>query len=274
MEAAFDPVAAAYDGQFTDTPVGRLQREAVRDCLEPFLLEKSAPDVLELNCGTGADARWMRSLGARVLATDLSAGMVAVARSLADAGDEGLAFEAGDLREFVRDSQGEFDLVFSNFGGLNCIDGDDLAAFGNHLRARLRPGGLFVAVVMPRVCLWESLYFLAKGRWAAAARRWGGGPVEAPLGGGSFQRTWYFSPGEFVGKMGPGWRLERLQAIGFFVPPSYLDPFFRGRPRLLSALADLDRSSAELSARAAWADHFLVVLRRGDGEERAGAAPK
>ena len=258
MEAAFDGVAAAYDGQFTDTAVGRMQRDLVREVLGELLGRWEQPDVLELNCGTGADARWMAERGARVLATDLSAGMVEVARG---SGVEGVEFEAVDLREVVRRRDRQFDVVFSNFGGLNCIGPADLRAFGRDLKGVLRPGGVFVAVVMPRVCLWESVYFMAKGKLRAAVRRWNGGPVMAPLGNGILQPTWYFSPREFAGALGTDWGTDITRPIGFFLPPSYLDPFFHRRSGLLSTLAALEHSSQDLSHRAAWSDHFLMSFR-------------
>lgn len=258
--AAFDAVAEAYDGQFTDTAVGRLQRDLVRDFLKVELGKRDKAKVLELNCGTGADALWIAENGASVLATDLSGGMVEVARRAARGKDVDLQFEVGDLREVVRKQEARYDLVFSNFGGLNCIGPEDLETFSKQLRSILSPGGIFVAVVMPRVCLWESLYFLAKGRPKAAVRRWRGGPVPAPLGEGVFQDTWYYSPSDFSTLFGSSWSLTKLQAIGFFLPPSYLDPFFHSRPRFLSTLGQLDRSALDLSARAAWADHFLIAL--------------
>lgn len=259
-EASFDGVANAYDAQFTDTEVGRRQRDQVRAFLSGLLPHWSNPQVLELNCGTGADACWLAEQGAQVVATDLSAEMVRVGAGRP--GSSAVTWQAGDLREMVQQSPATYDLIFSNFGGLNCIDADDFRQFGRDTFASLRPGGVFVGVVMARFCLWEALYFLAKGRPGSAFRRLSSSPLEVPLGDGHFQSTWYYAPKQMETLMGTGWRRVALQPVGFFLPPSYLAPFFDPKTRLLSTLADLESSSRNHRFRAAWADHFLLALQK------------
>jgi hypothetical protein len=51
-------------------------------------------------------------------------------------------------------------------------------------------------------------------------------------------------------------------AVGFAVPPSYLEPLFATRPRALALLVGIDRLVARLPAVAAWADHFLIDCER------------
>lgn len=256
---AFDGVAEDYDRQFTDTETGALQRAVVREWLRGWLSGQDRPRILELNCGTGADAAWLGSQGAEVLATDVSPEMVRVAARRAGVPD-GVVFQTGDMRELVRELEGPFDLVFSNFGGLNCIGPADVQRLGQDVARLVKPGGWLVAVVMPRMCLWESLYFLAKGRLKAAVRRWRGGPVQAPLGNGLFQATWYYGPQAFSELLGDAWDRQVVKPVGFYLPPSYLDPFFVNKPRLLNRLSELE-SGAE-AGWAAWSDHFLVALRR------------
>lgn len=259
-EAAFDTVATDYDRQFTDTETGRLQRNLVRRFLSDWLSGKSAPRVLELNCGTGADALWLAEQGAEVLATDLSPEMVRVA-SERGAGTAKMTFQAGDYRQVVQEVKGQFDLVFSNFGGLNCVGPEDLEQLGRDLKRILKPGGLFVAVIMPRFCAWETLYYLVKLKLGEAFRRLRSGPVSAPLGDGKFQNTWYYSPQGFADLLGPNWEKVAQHPVGFFLPPSYLDPFFHGKAKLLQHLGRLEESSFDLEQRASWADHFLLAMQ-------------
>lgn len=261
----FDAVAADYDAAFSSTAVGRMQRQIVWDFLEN-MVDAKPPDVLELNCGTGEDAVWLARRGCRVLATDVSPEMVAVAREKArqagvDVETRVLGFSAvHDLPE------GDFDLILSNFGGLNCVPPGELAALTEIFLKKLRPGGRFVAVVMGRFCWWETLYFLGTGRWRRAFRRMRRGPVVARLGKGVSVDTWYFAPRSAalcVASKGAA-QSAALQPVGFWLPPSYLNPFFEKRPRLLRGLYFLEKKCR--GRMWAWgADHFLLAVQKPGG---------
>src|ERR1700733_12870674 len=75
---AFDALAEGYDGQFTRTRIGSAMRAAVwARCAARF---RPGFRILEMNCGTGEDARWLAGQGMRVVATDISARMIEVSR--------------------------------------------------------------------------------------------------------------------------------------------------------------------------------------------------
>ncbi len=256
---AFDTIAARYDEGFTQTATGRLQRAVVH----AFLEHKIAPgaEVLELNCGTGEDAVWLARRGCRVLATDLSAEMVQCAADKARAARLGDSIQTQvlDIRALAAGapplSGRRFDLVLSNFGGLNCLSPADMQRLGRILPALLNPGGYFVAVVMGRFCWWETLYFMCKARFKAAFRRFSAGPVEARLDAFSQVSTWYYNPASF-GRFFPDLEIKTVQPVGFWLPPSYLDRWFARRPGLLRALDFLEKKCrGRLWAVAA--DHFL-----------------
>ena len=259
---AFDPVAAGYDEQFTHSAVGRLQRALVHKVLDPKI--RPGGSVLELNCGTGEDALWLAQRGCSVLATDLSAEMLAVTAAKAEqAGLQQLIQTRQlDLRALQADSQ--FDLILSNFGGLNCLTHSELSAFGKTLPQLLQPDGQFVAVVMGRFCAWESLYFFLKGQARQARRRWNGGPVQAQLDVHTRVPTWYFGPAEFSSFF-PELSVRSVQPIGCWLPPSYLNPWFSRRPWLLRSLNFMEKRCRG-SWWAAAADHFVVIMgRASDG---------
>ena len=76
--AAFDRIAEDYDQRFTDTLIGRAQRDAVWRVLAQTW--KKDDRVLELNCGTGEDAIFLAGNGISVLACDASRQMIAKAQ--------------------------------------------------------------------------------------------------------------------------------------------------------------------------------------------------
>src|SRR4051812_33151890 len=76
-ESAFDSYAETYDSHFTQSAIGKLQRERVRIFLSKHL-KKMPLNILEINCGTGEDAFWMADKGHKVTATDGSEEMIKV----------------------------------------------------------------------------------------------------------------------------------------------------------------------------------------------------
>ncbi len=267
LPTPFDAVAHDYDATFTETATGRMQRARVWATI-PSLSRVNSNSALELNCGTGTDALWLARQGYRVLATDISPKMVAVTQAKLQAAGLSEQAEAAvlDLRNLSVASllraglQEPPALIFSNFGGLNCVSPADLQAFGKKMPDLLAPGGRFVAVVMGRFCWQESLYFLWKGRWRTAFRRRWRGAVAARLDECTTVPTWYYTPQEFC-RFFPELEVEMLRPVGFWLPPSYLDAAFGRWPRLLRWLDWAERKCERVAMLAGASDHFLVCFR-------------
>lgn len=258
----FDSIASGYDLTFTHTEIGKRQRAAVHSVLDKILSDPKIKHVLELNCGTGEDAIFFAQKGLQVLATDISPEMVRVAALKAE--QKGVSHllrtQVVAFQELHQvENLPRYDLVFSNFGGLNCLPPEDFPDFVNNMERLLNPGGLFVAVVMPRFCLWETLYFLVKGNFRQAFRRVSREPVSARLDDSTSVKTWYYSPKDMKTYF-KNRELTDIRPIGLFIPPSYLEPFFKNRIRFLDRLANLERSTARFRTLGGMADHFLVVL--------------
>ncbi|MCB0794287.1 MAG: class I SAM-dependent methyltransferase [Flavobacteriales bacterium] len=263
MNQAFDRPASAYDREFTFSRIGTAQRHAVWRYLAT-LLHTPSMQVLELNCGTGTDAVHFAQHGHEVLATDISAEMIQVAtEKVKQYGAEDrvqlkrMSFEELGDRPFG----GRFDLVFSNFGGLNCIDRTDLARLLADVDRCLCPGGRFIAVVMPDRCVAETVYFFLKGQLKEAFRRGRHEPIWAGLSGSGVM-TWYHSPRTFSELAAPLFKRVAVRPIGFFVPPSYLEPRFHDKPKLLSRLARWDDRIPNWGFLARYSDHFLIDLEK------------
>lgn len=266
-DAPFDIVAREYDAAFTDTPTGRLLRDRVWVLLSRQMATTRRTTALELNCGTGEDAVWLAGQGWQVLATDISAEMVAATKTKAKkAGLEAMIrAEVCSIADIARFTPGALEpgLILSNFGGLNCLSPTEIKNLRIDLQELIPPNGIFAAVVMSRFCCWESLYFLLKGKPREAFRRLSRKPVAARLGDSAGVATWYYSPAEFRKLMGSGFGHTQaivVYPVGFWLPPSYLNPFFNKYPRFLRLLNFLEKNCTP-----AWlapmADHFFICFQ-------------
>ncbi len=239
--APFDRIAEGYDAAFTSTQLGRRLRPRVWRHLQ----FEAGEHVLELGCGTGEDASWLVSRGVRVLATDVSEGMLAQAR-LKAGGHPLVEFERQDANALTLD--GVFDGAFANFGVLNCVA--DLAALGAHMGQLLRPGARFVAVVMPPFCLWETLWYALHFDIGHATRRWH--PCVATVAGAELP-VWYPSARRLAHGLRPWFVLHHVEGLGAVLPPPYVS---RTAPEWLAKLDE----RAPLGH--LWADHYIAVLER------------
>jgi len=262
MTEAFDHIATTYDDIFTTSVTGQLQRDAVWAYLESILPQLAGTTMLELNCGTGEDAVWFGARGFAVTATDISPQMLNVTHRKAQqhALEQHISTRRLDLGSFNQEAfAGKFDLVFSNFGGLNCIHPHAMSRFFKRLPEILNPGGRFVGVIMPKFCAWETLFFLSKLQFRQAFRRRTSKAVMANLHGVPL-KTWYYSPFDIGELAARKFNRVGLKPVGIALPPSYLESFFRSRPGLLLRLNALEKRMSTTTAFAAMADHFIIDL--------------
>ncbi len=259
-ENAFDAAAAKYDDEFTNTAIGRLQRNRVWNYLNKAITPESYPRILELNCGTGEDAKWLASKGFRVTATDLSRNMIESATAKVRGANLAAEFQVCPFEEIGnRFAPGSFDLVFSNFGGMNCVDEQALKLLGETVSLLLRPGGRFIAVVMSDDCTMEQLYFRKKKQVNEINRRKNAQGVSVTIEGETFT-TYYYSPEKLANLLGNVFHVKAQKAVGWTIPPSYTDNYFRNKPILLKALNALENTLGNIPSLARKADHFLMDL--------------
>lgn len=255
MKADFDEAAITYDQDFTNSAIGIAQRDMVWKYVDNYLQDRQNLKVLELNCGTGVDARRFAEKGYEVMATDISEGMLNVAREKSSDGK--ISFQQLDLNQIDGFSPvNQFDLIFSNFGGLNCVDSEILQRVHQKVSSMLTTNGSFIAVIMPQFCLWESAYFCLKRKWKETFRRQK--PYAIANVSDEKVKTFYYSPAKFE-KLSHGFlKRELLKPIGLFIPPSYLENFFKKRPLILSWLYKLDKVLARFSWQAYISDHYYI----------------
>jgi len=256
---AFDRMAADYDAIFTFSAVGRSQR----DVIWKQLLSVFAPGshILELNCGTGQDARFMARAGMTVTACDASPRMIEQARHrMAVENPEGnlefftLATEHLDALPATR----PFDGLFSNFSGLNCVR--DLRNVARLAAQRLKERAPLLLCLSTRFCLWELAYFLLRGHPRKALRRCVG-VSEARIGELCFP-VYYPTLSQVRRAFAPEFRLISTAGVGIAVPPSYLESWVKDHPQLLRQMEAVDERIRRWPLLRVLGDHMLLHLER------------
>jgi SAM-dependent methyltransferase len=240
-------LAADYDDTFTNTLIGSLMRQAVWRRMAELWPRGSR--IVELNCGTGADAAWLNERSVDVVATDASTAMVDVARRR---GIDARVLGAESVA--LLQSDGPFDGALSNFGGLNCVA--DLQAVIDGLAACVRPGGTAVLCVMGPVVPWEWAWYLLHGQPRRAFRRfarvtwWRGMAIRYP----SIRSTRRLLKSSF--------EVRRVWALGALIPPSYAEPWAQRHPQLVKRLAAAERRIERWPGVAHLADHYVLEIVR------------
>ena len=262
MTEQFDTASGTYDQDFTDTLIGGLQRGLVWKYLDEKISNRGTLNILELNCGTGEDALHLAEMGHSVTATDISSEMLTNAQKKASGVHvkHKVAFSKLDitqLNDFKCTDQ--FDLVFSNFGGVNCINGQEMEKFGRDLKKLLRPNGLLIMVVMPNICLWESLYFFIKLQFSEVFRR-NKSSVLADVSGVQVE-TWYYSPNKIIELFNPEFLKVRVKPIGFFAPPSYMETFVKRNKKFFRVISYLENRFSRFAWQGRISDHYYIELQ-------------
>jgi ubiquinone/menaquinone biosynthesis C-methylase UbiE len=241
--AYFDDLASRYDDVWTNSDAGRLQRDAVWRQLDPLV--RGGDRILDLGCGTGEDAVHFEALGGQVLALDVSPEMVRIAR---DKGVNARVSRIEDIHKFAV----AFDMILSNFGGLNCVQ--DLSALRETLARLVRPQGFLSICVMSRFCLWETAHYTARGSFKKAVRRWSGRATTD-----SGLSLLYPSSGQVRRALSPAFDLVSDVGVGILVPPSFVGRVPRG---LLHTLASVDAHIETSRIGRIIGDHRLLIFRR------------
>ena len=222
----FDISAKNYDAVFTYSEIGKAQRARVYYFLSNYI-ESESIDILEINCGTGEDVMYFSKKGNTVVATDISEEMLKVAQKKNKTPHASfMQLDINTISETLFSNK--FDLIFSNFGGLNCLSPTQLESFITKSQDLLKPSGKLVAVIMPKHSLWEQFYFSLKGKFREARRRNTAEAVVANVEG-ALVSTWYFNPKEIVSWAENKYNLMGINPIGFVIPPSYLDHYFSNK---------------------------------------------
>src|SRR5207253_2642657 len=125
-------------------------------------------------------------------------------------------------------NRGPYDVIFSNFAGLNCTD--ELNNVLHSFDPLLKQGGIVTLVIMPTFCLWEIL-LLFKGKFKTATRRlFSKNGRKAHIVGELFT-CWYYNPSYIIKQLKNNFDLLSCEGLCTIVPPSYIENFAEKYPK-------------------------------------------
>jgi ubiquinone/menaquinone biosynthesis C-methylase UbiE len=257
---AFSAQSKKFDQIYSENKIIEYKRERVRSHLKNFI--KPGEFILELNSGTGQDAIWLAKQNCKVHAIDISVGMQQVLKQkVKDAHLEKLinseicSFTA---LENLRES-GPFDIILSNFAGLNCTQ--DLDKVLGSFAGLLKPKGIVTLVLLPNFCLWEFL-LIFKGKFKTATRRFfSKHGRNAKVEGHQF-KCWYYNSSYIIKHLKKDFNLLSIEGLCTLVPPSYIQNFAEKHPLAYQFLKAKENRWKEKWPWKYVGDYYIISLQK------------
>jgi len=222
---AFDSAAEEYDFTISNNYINTWIREkSIRELLR---LTRPEDTLLEIGCGTGAEAIVIARKVARVVATDISSQMINLLRIKIRAKKlEGkitpLLVSAADVSKVTSILDGEKPRIAYSFNGaLNCEP--RLANFVDGLHSVLADEGYLVCTIRNSLCISEALSHAAVLQFDRMAPR-KSQPLMVSVGGLDIPSV-YYSPDAFSRFFSGKFKLERLIGLPAILPPAYLSDY-------------------------------------------------
>jgi ubiquinone/menaquinone biosynthesis C-methylase UbiE len=257
---AFSKQAKVFDDYDAGNTIIQYKRQRVREHVLRYLLPYSS--ILELNAGTGQDAIYFAEQGYRVHATDIAEGMQSRLREKVQV--RGLCNKVTtELCSFTSlaalKQRGPYDMIFSNFAGLNCTG--ELDKVLRSFDSLLKPGGLVTLVILPRFSLWETL-MLFKGKFRTAFRRMVSSKGVSSHVEGHYFRCWYYSPSYVIRTLQDSFELLSVEGLCTIVPPSYIEHFAERHPAPYRFLRDMEDRWKGTWPWKFIGDYYIISLRK------------
>ena len=259
-EKAFNKQSAVFDELYSSNLIIQYKRQRVRDHVQQWVRPNSK--ILELNAGTGDDAIWFAQQNHTVHATDISKGMQEklIKKVEQNKLESQITHELCSFTELQNlHNKGPFDLIFSNFAGLNCTG--ELDKVLHSFSPLLKSNGIVTLVILPKFCLWENLLFL-RGEFKTAFRRFFSSKgVKAHIEDEYFT-CWYYNPSYVIKNMKNLYEVLSVEGLCTLVPPSYLGNFPIKRPSLFNWLK---KKENKWKTRWPWksiGDYYIISFRK------------
>ena len=260
VSKAYNKMSKKYDKIEKNNELVKWCRKRVRSQVLKYARKECK--ILELNAGTGKDAVFLANKGYYVHATDISSGMLSVIDSKIQKYKlhKKLTTQKLSYTSINKVYDGPYDVILSNFGGLNCIS--DLKVIARNITPQiLKMNGYIIWVIMPPICPWEiGEIFLSR---RTALRRLpslvGRGSL-AKLEGISFM-TYYYTPRQVMDALGNEFTKVSLFSLSVFSPPMFLDDFPKKHLWLYNKLRLIDRRLLHTKPFNSIGDFFVLTMK-------------
>ena len=223
---AFDSASEEYDFTISHNYINTwIRKRSIAELLE---VSKPEDTLVEIGCGTGAEAVEIAKHVSRIIATDISSKMLEIlskkilARRLSGK-IVPLQIRASEIKQIAGLADlGQVQVAYSFNGALNCEP--DLEQFGHSLSSVLAPGGYFVCSVRNSFCLGEALSHAAVLQFDRMAPR-KKQPIMVSVGGMDIP-AFYYQPKAFTRFFTSRFRVRKIIGLPAFLPPAYLSDYY------------------------------------------------
>ncbi|MEO7213476.1 class I SAM-dependent methyltransferase [Mucilaginibacter sp.] len=259
-ETAFSNQSVVFDKLYSGNTIINYKRRRVRDHVLQYL--KPGGGILELNSGTGEDAIFFAQRGFKVHATDISVGMQGELKRKAEL--LGLTDDiSNEICSYTQlnelQNKGPYDLIFSNFAGLNCTG--ELDKVLTSFPALLKSGGMATLVILPKFCLWETL-LVFKGKFRTAFRRFFSSKGRKAHVEGVHFKCWYYNPSYVINQLKNEFDVLGIEGLCTMVPPSYIESFAEKHPTTYKRLSRLEDKWKSTWPWKYMGDYYIISLKK------------
>jgi SAM-dependent methyltransferase len=262
VSEAFDSASEEYDFTIGHNYINTwIRRRSIEEVLRFAGPEDS---LVEIGCGTGAEALELSRHVRFILATDVSEEMIKLVRKKVKAKRlEGRvvpyrvrASNIDSVRPILAGREPK--LAYSFNGALNCEP--DLPRFVSGISDLLPVGGHFVCSIRNTLCVWEAASvagLLKYGKVISRKKR----PIMVSVGGHDIPAT-YYSPREFERFFSPAFVPVRRVGLPSIMPPAYMNAYFLKLGPLASLLREAEGRMAGHFPLNSLGDQTLFVFRK------------
>lgn len=261
VREAFDSASEEYDFTISHNFINTWIRK--RSINELLTLVKQDDVLLEIGCGTGAEAIQISKRVKQIIATDISQGMLNLLRQKISAKRLGSVLPVQARAATISSIAQLFDggkvrIAYSFNGALNLEP--DIGKFPLELSKVLERGGYFVCSVRNILCLSETIAHAAVLQLDKIAPR-RKQPTMVSVGGMDIPAFYYST--KFMSRLfRPYFKLKKVVGLPAFLPPAYLNDYcIRFRP-VTSLLEKLETVLADRFPFNRLSDQTLFVFQR------------
>ncbi len=240
VREAFDSASEEYDYTISHNYINTWIRK--RSIGELVRIVKRNDVLLEIGCGTGAEAILISRHVAGIVATDVSERMLEILRRKVRAkrldrkilAARARASEIGAVENLL--PHGKVRVAYSFNGALNCEP--EVSKVSEQLATIMEENGYFVCSIRNTLCLPEALSHSMVLQFDKMATR-KNQPTMVSVGGTDIP-SYYYSPARFTRFFQPYFRVRRIVGLPAFLPPAYLNDHYLRTGRAGTLLEKLE----------------------------------